>query len=872
MPAYSTLTVPEYQVPGVFAGMVSPDLHMSPPPSLATGTSTWSEGSDVDSARFTLGTPRLYSPDDHHPVAGPSESRYASHSEYLQVGVEIALEPEDGNRLEMFGTSKTGTSYSIPGHVLLTVPNIPGNSFRDKVRMVKDLKVVFEGKSEFCDDAGRYHVMRIVRREILLSPDEGMKLPARDPNQPANKEHDVTVYSVSFDMIIPGWLPQTYENELVANTYGLVATAGCQWGAVARSTTTATKRSSMMSVDSDITPVLSSSAPVPIVSAASPDYSSRFFPRFAKSVANALTSAISLPHHSSSAQAQPVKRSSQWQPVEIVRHRAPTPSPLPLSATDTETIFPNIPLRHYTLKPAENSPSPVECVVSVPETIDINGPTLKVSVRLRARNGHVVTSVGNAGEAADQIPATPTRTSGVQAEQGSYSDTGRFTASLPAATRPSTTSGCRQSASDSQRCKEQIRMVELGMEVEETERYSSTPAQSFSAAFPIPEDQPDESSPHHGPSALLSPPSRLSGMSMFGLTSSVPFKGTRTRTLLLGEDGNPRTYRFEGPGLDLGEGWRKVNIIIPMPGDIESNPTMANDSNKPAVEIETPFLKIKHKLKIRIVCRSTALPGQDTIVVLTTPLRCGTAPKPRRLNLTPMLAINTAAGFRIPQPGSLFGQEPLTHLSSLPAYCQIFHENGATREDEEVLPLYSPDAPPSYDPFSHPRSLPTVAESSFSNNTLGPGSPLESSLSSAISMDTTDTTDDLGAAESTLGITADPIDEEELLSQATASDESIPSVPGPRDYRSSSPPLSDIDSNASFGDAQEQQTPYGSPCRADRAAARRNRTLSGHQDHLMSASSELSLPDCLNAARRRSLRRSKYRQPSSSSLSRSTPT
>lgn len=359
---------------------------------------------------------------------------------------------------------------------------------------------------------------------------------------------------------------------------------------------------------------------------------------------------------------------------------------------------------------------------------------------------------------------------------------------------------------------------------------------------------------------------------MLGLTSTRAFKGTRTRTLLLGEDGNPRTYRFEGPGLDLGEGWRKVNIIIPMPGDVELNSATANDQNKPAVEIETPFLKIKHKLKIRIVCRSTALPGQDTIVVLTTPLRCGTAPKPRRLNLSPILPINATAGFRIPQPGLSFGQEPITHFSSLPAYCQIFHENGATREDEEILPLYSPDAPPSYDPLNHPGCLPRIGETALPNNILRLTPHLESLPDPAIPMDATDSIDDSGAVESSMGITTNRMSEEDLLADATTSDESMPSVPGPRDYRSSSPPFSDIDSNASFGDAQEQLGPYGSPCRADRAAARRNRTLSGRQDHLMSASSELSLPDCLSAAQRRSLRRSKYRQPSSSSLSRSTPT
>lgn len=312
---------------------------------------------------------------------------------------------------------------------------------------------------------------------MISTSEEGMKLPARDPNQPADNDRDATIYSIPFDLTIPGWLPQTYENELVANTYGLMAMATCQWATVAQSTTAAASNpSSMMSVDSDITPVLMSTAPVPIVSAASPDYSSRFFPRFAKSVANALTSAISLPHQSSTATAQTVKISSRWQPIEVVRHRAPTPSPLPASTADAETIFPNIPLRHYTLKPAENSPSPVECVVSVPETIDINGPTLKVSVRLRARNGHVIQSVGGADHMADPAPVTPVTPTGNAAQQASHSRTGRADTSVPAtgtsATRLSNASGCRQGVSDAQGCREQIRMVELGMEVEETERYS----------------------------------------------------------------------------------------------------------------------------------------------------------------------------------------------------------------------------------------------------------------------------------------------------------------------------------------------------------------------------------------------------------------
>lgn len=50
------------------------------------------------------------------------------------------------------------TSYSLPGHVMLTVPNIGSVPvYQGRIRSVKELKVTFEGKTEFCDDAGKSH-------------------------------------------------------------------------------------------------------------------------------------------------------------------------------------------------------------------------------------------------------------------------------------------------------------------------------------------------------------------------------------------------------------------------------------------------------------------------------------------------------------------------------------------------------------------------------------------------------------------------------------------------------------------------------------------------------------------------------------------
>jgi hypothetical protein len=52
------------------------------------------------------------------------------------------------------------TAYSLAGHVVLTVPNLPlaggcpDNSLRNRIRELKRLRVSFEGKSEYHDDTG----------------------------------------------------------------------------------------------------------------------------------------------------------------------------------------------------------------------------------------------------------------------------------------------------------------------------------------------------------------------------------------------------------------------------------------------------------------------------------------------------------------------------------------------------------------------------------------------------------------------------------------------------------------------------------------------------------------------------------------------
>ena len=690
---------------------------------------------------------------------------------------------------------------------------------------------------------GRYQVMRLVKTEVSLLPSEGFELSNRSDvpsDQGLAKE---TAYAIPFDLKIPGWLPQSFENDTVALSYGLITTVKLGWSDQVVQPKTVHEAGEAMDVDG-----IASSCPVSIVPATSQSYSSRFFPRIAKSVASALATAIPLPSSGASRQ---VTRASEWQVITVIRHRVPAPSCGTASLFSAETVAEQS-LRHYTLRPAENSPSPVECVVSVPETIDINGPTLRVSVRLRAREGFTIAGLG---EEQGQTSALSGSQQGLEASANGQ--TPEREAAEPSATE-SLTSATSVARSDSVRKDmEQIRMVELGMEVEETERYSwvvrnthllstdqscsSSPAQPFLAAYPIPEDQPSECSPHRGSSALLSPPSRLSSMSMFGLTSSKTFKATRTRTLLLGEDGKSRTYRFDGDGLELGSGWRKVNIIIPMPS-AEAAATASDDINrKPASEIDTPFLRIKHKLRIRIVCRSRAMPGQDTIVVLTTPLRCGTAPERR-----PYSVLDESAA-QVLQSSS----------SQVPAYCQIFHENGMAREDEEALPLYEPDSPPTYsssllpnrgsgerlDPVSSCLSPPSVpSPTAPTNQRLGAFAPLSAGV-----------IDRFGTGH-------------------------LPSIPGPRECRSSSSLSSISGSDQSSDEMQEETSTLGiSSPEPGQSSELRHVGYFGLPAHLENrlrdmadtSSSEAILPEYLDAARRRAAFMAKHYRPSQSRLSES---
>ncbi|KIR57534.1 hypothetical protein I314_06673 [Cryptococcus bacillisporus CA1873] len=514
---------------------------------------------------------------------------FPSHTNYLHADLQVLW--ENNGIVDMIGCANTGTSYSAPGHIQISLPALPA-ALEGKIREVKELKLFMEGKSEFYNDAGRYTPMRLHSCTLeLASPSRPLLIPSSDPSHSCSQLQFV----LPFDLRLPGWLPSSYENDMTFIGYGCVIEAIIGWAEPA-----------------SVSPNYGDSI------GAVPEPRGLIKPKSRSVFESVFSNSTLLPSSSK-------KSVSKWQPFSIRRHRLHPP---------IGSTIPEISERHYTLRPEAGSTSPIECVVTVPEFVDINSEerNLKVSLRIRARRDAIIIAKSRL--------QTETESTTAAEEDDDINQ-------LESVPMERSDSKCKKEREEAL-----THMIELGMEVEETEWLSSTPSRSFRSTFPIPETQPSRYSSQH---KLISPPSSYASNN-FGF-EECPFKETRTRSCFLSEDGNQRNFFFSNDGLGLTDKWRKVNVVLPMP-------TEAGEmGSKPQPEINSPFLRIKHALKFRVVCRNAGN-TEDAVVLLSTPIRFSTCP----------ITMPTPIG------------KP--HLASLPSYIQLFHENGELRECDP-LPLYT---------------------------------------------------------------------------------------------------------------------------------------------------------------------------------------
>lgn len=211
--------------------------------------------------------------------------------------------------------------------------------------------------------------------------------------------------AIPFDLRLPGWLPSSHATNLTDTSYGLRADIKLGW------------------LDGPM-----------------------------KSSLRLL--ALSNPSVSSLAT---VKSSSPFTCFRVFRHR------FPVDSDGHTTIRPE---RSFTLRPDCAKATPIECIVSVPDWVDVNGDekSLRVSLRVRARPPRS-TSLGVEvdGVAVDEAVSIQTPSADSEIPSDADEDGADNGASVPVE---------RQDTLQRLAPPVTVCLSELGMEVEEIERFS----------------------------------------------------------------------------------------------------------------------------------------------------------------------------------------------------------------------------------------------------------------------------------------------------------------------------------------------------------------------------------------------------------------
>lgn len=174
------------------------------------------------------------------------------------------------------------------------------------------------------------------------------------------------------------------------------------------------------------------------------------------------------------------------------------------------------------------------------------------------------------------------------------------------------------------------------------------------------------------------------------------------------------SYVFDGEdGCGLALSRKRVRLSFSLPL-VPSHGFMALKYNTPQLlpDYESPHMRIRHKLKVKVRFGfGSSLIGTPVgmqSVVMSVPVRFSEAPPKEALSQAPPLVLPKQARTYVPSNGAPNAALPPSyvhasystiegaqgHSSYLPAYTQLFREDGSRLEDDaEVLPPY-PDQPP----------------------------------------------------------------------------------------------------------------------------------------------------------------------------------
>ncbi|KAK8861654.1 hypothetical protein IAR55_002477 [Kwoniella newhampshirensis] len=380
------------------------------------------------------------------------------HQNYLSAKVEVEF--DKGGVVDMIGRANTGTSYSLPGHVILTLPTLPSTLHGEMRDML--LRIEIEGKSEFWDDQGRYTAMRLYSfQHPIASPHNSMPIPSHDPSRPNASFFQAVV---QFDIRLPGWLPPSHDSGMTTVGYGVRVDAIIGW-------------IGQKNVSKRVEPYngLFSTAVAPSGSAKTSSFDRQLAKARPKSAFGSFSINKSL---------QPGEidfSSSKSTPFTVHRHRLPSAISGPAS---------DLCAREFSLTANSEEWNPLDCVVIVPGWVDLHGPEprLQVKLRIQAKRG-----LSLAQSPLQNETATSVNGSAGSADVHMLDGFGSVPASCqrqlePAAMERQSTHAGEESF---------IYLKELGVVVEEVEESRSYSFTSYTAAFPIPTEQPSRNSAEH---------------------------------------------------------------------------------------------------------------------------------------------------------------------------------------------------------------------------------------------------------------------------------------------------------------------------------------------------------------------------------------
>lgn len=144
--------------------------------------------------------------------ASPARSPVQASSQDLSSNVVLMIEPMH-RVLNMFGPLQVTGSYSLGGCVHVSLPHA-----MDECQSIEvcSLTLRLQGYSVYVDSSGRYSAVRLcdIKHDVGV-PHTQLALPP----------HGASMYGCEYDMFVPGWLPASISTKSVSTFYQLVARA-----------------------------------------------------------------------------------------------------------------------------------------------------------------------------------------------------------------------------------------------------------------------------------------------------------------------------------------------------------------------------------------------------------------------------------------------------------------------------------------------------------------------------------------------------------------------------------------------------------------------------------------------------------------------